>query len=862
MADPAFRGFVETTLDALLVLEGCRRGLLPKITRRLQEFEKRALVVSGAVFVFHEEETGIKRWTDGLSWSPSRTLDNFLVYRELDRKPASGRSSDAGDDGEPVVKPSRSRLIGPLTSKADPVDGDNEVEVDTNGEGSTTKRRRARASSSSSGGPSALALDRARERALVGSLTSSSRFSVDGLVKKTISLSGLHLVSYYRIEDVTSGRLRTPSSHAELMSLEISPSFLAPSLFRLPPVVEIDANGHVRYKGDADAPLSPRTHTSSSPGAQATAIANNSRPNSSESTSNHKPSLPVPSWEVATAQGPHRRSIPPTARHDNRFDPYGASRLPYGALPYPDTLPAAQQEPAHLRSFPVDGLPYSSMPTYADTNVPSGFRLPDTTPNYSPLQGWQRFQAQVQAPYVPTTLAGDSMLPTSAAFQQPRLSVPSLPTPGTAARDMFSFNAPNSSDPQSLGQLATRQPPHTAVGYGDNVSRYSSGVVSQQGFAYGGDNLRRSQPTPLWPLPLTSDPAFQQHQRDGTQSPFVTPPATADPLRPIAASTEHPQRWATTLQPYSSAMTVPGDPHAAAGASYDWQRAVPYPRATSALASTHSLPHPSSSSELSPLTPGDGALSRLQQQQQQALEQLYDHDAAGHSAQFSTAVGSSHDMSHLRGAYDSTYILPKGSGPSSSAANGLVQPALDSYKRDACSVDVSGLVRPRYDSYDYGPEQQYSAAVIPGEGGVGPHSRPASRFAAGPPEPMYSHLAPLDRSSAPQTTGIPSSISTPVHNSSMLNQAAQALRPPQEWSTTTATTAATTTGGHPRGDGVKTEAVEDMSFPTSTNGADVAYKQHSLSDAPQQQQQQWWPNGSPWARQGPPTVPHPSQYRQ
>lgn len=79
MADPAFRGFVESTQDALLIFEGCRRDVLPKITRRLQEFEKRALVVSGAVFVFSEEETGIKRWTDGLSWSPSRTLGNFLV---------------------------------------------------------------------------------------------------------------------------------------------------------------------------------------------------------------------------------------------------------------------------------------------------------------------------------------------------------------------------------------------------------------------------------------------------------------------------------------------------------------------------------------------------------------------------------------------------------------------------------------------------------------------------------------------------------------------------------------------------------------------------------------------------------------
>ena len=47
MAEPSFRGFVETTLDALLIFEGCKQGMLPQITRRLQEFEKRALVASG-----------------------------------------------------------------------------------------------------------------------------------------------------------------------------------------------------------------------------------------------------------------------------------------------------------------------------------------------------------------------------------------------------------------------------------------------------------------------------------------------------------------------------------------------------------------------------------------------------------------------------------------------------------------------------------------------------------------------------------------------------------------------------------------------------------------------------------------------
>ncbi|KPV77953.1 uncharacterized protein RHOBADRAFT_10281, partial [Rhodotorula graminis WP1] len=171
--DPAFRGFVESTFDALLIFEGCRRGFLPKITRRLQEFEKRQNVVSGAVFVFDEEETGIKRWTDGLSWSPSRTLGNFLVYRELDKK--------AQPPPGPVASGSGSRP------------------------GSSSGPRRSSVSELAGA-----TLDRVRERALVGSLTSSYRFRSDGLVKKTISLQGLHLIGYYRIDDVVSGRLRTP----------------------------------------------------------------------------------------------------------------------------------------------------------------------------------------------------------------------------------------------------------------------------------------------------------------------------------------------------------------------------------------------------------------------------------------------------------------------------------------------------------------------------------------------------------------------------------------------------------------------------------------------------------------------------
>lgn len=52
-----FHGYIDTTQDVLLVFEGCRRGLLPRVNRRLQEKERK-LIQSGTVFVFDEKESG------------------------------------------------------------------------------------------------------------------------------------------------------------------------------------------------------------------------------------------------------------------------------------------------------------------------------------------------------------------------------------------------------------------------------------------------------------------------------------------------------------------------------------------------------------------------------------------------------------------------------------------------------------------------------------------------------------------------------------------------------------------------------------------------------------------------------------
>ncbi|KAJ1772632.1 Global transcription regulator sge1 [Coemansia sp. RSA 986] len=76
---------VESTRDALIVFEACRQGVLPRITRRLNDGEKQ-LIGDGTVIVFDEREAGMKRWTDGKLWTPSRILGNFLTYRELVRK--------------------------------------------------------------------------------------------------------------------------------------------------------------------------------------------------------------------------------------------------------------------------------------------------------------------------------------------------------------------------------------------------------------------------------------------------------------------------------------------------------------------------------------------------------------------------------------------------------------------------------------------------------------------------------------------------------------------------------------------------------------------------------------------------------
>lgn len=96
-----FVGYIETTLDAMRVAVAARRvvfrrrrnscvlrlvsrkGICPRVTRRMNDLERKTLVNSGAVFIFCVEESNIQRWTDGINWSASRVVRNFLVCHLL-----------------------------------------------------------------------------------------------------------------------------------------------------------------------------------------------------------------------------------------------------------------------------------------------------------------------------------------------------------------------------------------------------------------------------------------------------------------------------------------------------------------------------------------------------------------------------------------------------------------------------------------------------------------------------------------------------------------------------------------------------------------------------------------------------------
>ncbi len=82
-------GYVQSREDAHMLLDACLQGLLPQVPRRLRGDEQEALIRSGSIFIYNEHASNIKRWTDGRSWTRRRSLGEFDIYHELEKKKGS-----------------------------------------------------------------------------------------------------------------------------------------------------------------------------------------------------------------------------------------------------------------------------------------------------------------------------------------------------------------------------------------------------------------------------------------------------------------------------------------------------------------------------------------------------------------------------------------------------------------------------------------------------------------------------------------------------------------------------------------------------------------------------------------------------
>ncbi|KAK3621049.1 Global transcription regulator sge1 [Elasticomyces elasticus] len=223
---PTFHGFVQNTMDGLVLFEACLSGKLHHVPRRPHDRERSSLIKSGSIFIYEENASGIKRWTDGVAWSPSRILGNFLIYRELEKPFPPGEKKRA-------IKRKRATAPGEPYPRRDS-DESNGVELNTP-LSPPSPNTLGEAKPIETPGTD---LEKDAERALIGSLVDSYGFRPEGLVKKTMSVSvnGIshHMVSYYKVDDVKNNQLPRPLADPRLANISVRPELYLKQNFRAP----------------------------------------------------------------------------------------------------------------------------------------------------------------------------------------------------------------------------------------------------------------------------------------------------------------------------------------------------------------------------------------------------------------------------------------------------------------------------------------------------------------------------------------------------------------------------------------------------------------------------------------------------
>lgn len=191
----SYHGYIRTQIDAILLFEASRMGFIPRIRRRLSERE-RLQIRSGSIYIWDEREAGMRRWTDGKSWSASRVSGSFLTYREMEgsRKALPHHAHSSSDDVASLGSNRKRKNSDPHAKRSSP--GASPSPSDDG--------------SDSHSGPG----------------EEGYRYKQGGLFKQSFSITTstqvkFHLIAYYTKENVASGKLVQPSTDPRFKDLRI-----------------------------------------------------------------------------------------------------------------------------------------------------------------------------------------------------------------------------------------------------------------------------------------------------------------------------------------------------------------------------------------------------------------------------------------------------------------------------------------------------------------------------------------------------------------------------------------------------------------------------------------------------------------
>lgn len=324
-----YNGHVRTPNDAVILFEACRLGLLPRVQRRLSEKERQQ-IKSGSVFVWDEREAGMRRWTDGKSWSASRVSGSFLTYREMEGK-------RGGSGFAPSAQAKKTNGSASNGSK----NGDSDMDMGDDG-------------------------------------PDGYRYKPDGLMKQSFSITTndgrhLHLISYYARSHPTSQPLKQPSTDPALRNIVAPKGMYPESSVNEPPNVPAVTRGPMGGSPYA-------TSNTNSPYAHPQGGAYH------QGYAPPPPGYPGPGWPASPMNTPPTHCSPHYPGYHP--PPYGHSPLQHGHPAYPPHAysPASgrtqfDRPPPPLAS--VSGLPppppQPHMPHEAVGRYPGGH-----APHYPP----------------------------------------------------------------------------------------------------------------------------------------------------------------------------------------------------------------------------------------------------------------------------------------------------------------------------------------------------------------------------------------------------------------------------------------------------------------------------------------------